>query len=82
MGDFTAVTWLMLLVPTGTPKSLIQSTFTAMNAIATRAEVEDKLISLGLQPRFSTSPEEAQQYLRSEYAYWGEVVKRSNIDKE
>ena len=53
-----------------------------MNAIATRAEVEDKLISLGLQPRFSTSPEEAQQYLRSEYAYWGEVVKRSNIDKE
>ena len=82
MGDFTAVTWLMLLVPMGTPKSLMQSTFTAMNTIATKPEVEDKLISLGLQPRFSNSPEEAQAYLRSEYAYWGEVVKRSNIEKE
>jgi len=82
MGDFTAVTWLMLLVPTGTPKSLVQATFTAMNSIATKPEVEDKLISLGLQPRFSNSPDEAQAYLRSEYAYWGEVVKRSNIEKE
>ena len=82
MGDFTAVTWLMLLVPTGTPKSLVQATFTAMNSIATKPEVEDKLISLGLQPRFSNSPDEAQAYLRSEYAYWGEVVKRSNVEKE
>lgn len=80
--DFTAVTWLMLLLPQGTPKSLVQSTYSALMNVVSTPEMEAKLNSLGLQPRFSASPEEASQYMKSEYAYWGEVVKRSNVEKE
>lgn len=82
MADFTAVTWLMLLLPQGTPKPLVQSTYSALMNVVSTPEMEAKLNALGLQPRFSASPEEAAQYMRSEYAYWGEVVKRSNVEKE
>jgi tripartite-type tricarboxylate transporter receptor subunit TctC len=80
--DFTATTWLMLLYPAGTPKALIDATHAALTAVTAQAEVEQKLVSLGLQPRASKNPEEAAAYLRSEYKNWGDIVKRSGIPKE
>jgi tripartite-type tricarboxylate transporter receptor subunit TctC len=80
--DFTAVTWLMLLYPAGTPKALVNSTYATLNGITRNAVVEQKLISLGLQPRYSNSPEEAASYLRSEFKNWGEIVKRSGVQME
>ena len=82
MADFTAVTWLMLLLPSGTPKARVQLLYSTLMNIVSTSEMESKLLALGLQPRFSSSPEEAQQYLKSEFAYWGEVVKKSHVEKE
>jgi tripartite-type tricarboxylate transporter receptor subunit TctC len=82
MPDFTAVTWLMLILPAGTPKARVQLLYNTLMSIVSTPEMENKLLGLGLQPRFSTSPEEAQQYLKSEFAYWGDVVKKSHIEKE
>ncbi len=79
---FNAVTWLMVLYPAGAAKQLEQNTHTEFNAAARDAEVEPKLISAGLQPRFSSSPEEATAYLRSEFKSWGDVVKRSGVTLE
>lgn len=76
---FNAVTWLMVLYPTGVSKALVQSTFTEVNAAARDPEVEQKLLAAGLQPRFSSSPAEAAAYLRTEFTSWGEVVKRSGV---
>ena len=45
-------------------KMLIDATHAALTAVAVQPEVEQKLVSLGLQPRASTSPEEAAAYLR------------------
>ena len=72
-----AITWLMLLYPAGTPKPLIASSFEAINNIMRMPDVIARLTSLGLLPRSSASPDEAQAYLRSEFASWGVVVKRS-----
>jgi tripartite-type tricarboxylate transporter receptor subunit TctC len=80
--DFTATTWLMVLYPAGTPKAVVDATHSALNAVASQPEVEQKLVSLGLQPRSSKTPEEAAVYLRSEYKNWGEIVKRSGVPKE
>jgi tripartite-type tricarboxylate transporter receptor subunit TctC len=80
--DFTATTWLMVLYPAGTPKAVVDATHAALNAVASQPEVEQKLVSLGLQPRSSKTPDEAAAYLRSEYKNWGEIVKRSGVPKE
>jgi len=80
--DFTATTWLMALYPAGTPKTTVNGTYAALNQLASNAEFEQKLLSLGLLPRHSKSPEEAANYLRSEFSNWGEIVKRSGLEKE
>jgi tripartite-type tricarboxylate transporter receptor subunit TctC len=61
---------------------VVDATHSALNAVASQPEVEQKLVSLGLQPRSSKTPEEAAVYLRSEYKNWGEIVKRSGVPKE
>jgi tripartite-type tricarboxylate transporter receptor subunit TctC len=80
--DFNAVTWLMLLYPSGTPKELVKNTHKALNTVLGQVATEQKLLSLGLLPRTSTSPEEAASYLRSELKSWGEIVSRSGLEKE
>ena len=80
--DFTAVTWLMMLYPAGTPKEVVKNTYNALHSVMAQPDMEQKLVSLGLQPRTSTSPEEAAAYLRSELKNWGEIVKRSGLERE
>jgi tripartite-type tricarboxylate transporter receptor subunit TctC len=80
--DFNAFTWLMLLYPAGTPKATVQSTFASLNSVINSAEVEQKLLSIGLLPRTSNSPEEAANYLHGEFKNWGEIVRRSGIERE
>jgi tripartite-type tricarboxylate transporter receptor subunit TctC len=80
--NFNAVTWLMMLYPAGASKALVQATYTELNTAARDPELEAKLLAAGLQPRFSTSPDEAAAYLRSEFKSWGDVVKRSGVTLE
>lgn len=80
--DLTAVTWLMLLYPAGTPKAIVNATYSALMSVTGNTEVQEKLISLGLQPRSSSSPQEAAGYLRAELKKWGEIVRRAGLEKE
>lgn len=80
--NFSAVTWLMVLYPSGTSSALVKSTFAAINTAMRAPDVEQRLLTIGLLPRFSSSPEEAAAYLRSEFKTWGEVVKRSGIQPD
>lgn len=60
----------------------MNATYAALGTLANNSEVEQKLLSLGLLPRHSNSPEEAANYLRSEFKNWGDIVKRSGLEKE
>lgn len=77
--DINAVTWLMIIYPAGTPKNIITSTYSALSTVMSSPEVDQSLLSIGLIPRVSKSPEEAANYLRSEYKFWGEAVKASGV---
>lgn len=76
-GDFNASTWLMAIYPAGTNKAILKSTFENLNKIVKDPEVEARLLQIGLLTRTSASPEEAQNYIKTEYKFWGEVIKRS-----
>ncbi len=77
--NFNAVTWLMLLLPAGTYKGIVYSTFRELETVTRQPEVLQRLQAIGLQPRSSESPEEADGYLRQEFKHWGEVVRRSGV---
>jgi tripartite-type tricarboxylate transporter receptor subunit TctC len=77
--DINAVTWLMIIYPAGTPKKFITSTYGALSTVMSSPEVDQSLLSIGLIPRVSKSPDEAANYLRNEYKFWGEAVKASGV---
>lgn len=77
--DFRAVTWLMLLYPAGTDRKLVASTFAAMTKSMQTQDAETRLRQVGAIPRFSSSPAEAAAYIRSEFAQWGDSVRRSGV---
>lgn len=77
MGNFNAVTWLMLLYPVGTPKAQVKSMYASMTTALRTPDVEQRLVAVNLLPRYSASPEEADAYMKAEFKTWGEVVKRS-----
>ena len=77
--DFSAVTWLMLLYPAGTNSKVVASTLAAMNKAMQTPDVDARMRQIGTIPRFSKSPAEATAFVRSEYAYWGEAVRRSGV---
>ena len=80
--DFSAVTWLMLLYPAGTDKKLLASTFAGLSKILHTPEVETRMRQIGAIPRTSANPAQANAYLRSEYAQWGDAVRRSGVRLE
>jgi tripartite-type tricarboxylate transporter receptor subunit TctC len=80
--DINAVTWIMLIYPTGTPKSMINATYSALGVVMNNPEVEQELLKIGLIPRTSKSPEEAAEYLKTEYKFWGDAVKASGVKLE
>lgn len=80
--NFNAVTWLMLLVPAGTPKQIVQSTFGELSAVSRDPEVEQKMLAIGALPRHSASPQEADAYLKAEFRSWGDVVRRNGVTLE
>ena len=77
--DFSAITWLMLVYPVGTDKQVVATTFAAVNKAMQAPEVDVRIRQIGAIPRFSASPAEAAAYIRSEYASWGDAVRRSGV---
>lgn len=77
MGDFNAVTWLVLLCPAGTSRPQITAMYGAMVQAMKTPEIEQRLRAVGALPRYSNSPEEADAFVRSEYEQWGAIVRRS-----
>ncbi len=77
--NFSAVTWLMVIYPAGVPQDLLTTTHAAIERTMRVPEVEQRLLGIGAVPRYSANPEDAQTFMRQEFAAWGEVVRRSGV---
>lgn len=75
--DFYPSTWLMLIYPAGTSRQIVRSSFDALGDVMKQPDVLHKMQDIGAIPRTSSSTEEASAYVKSEVAFWTDVVKRS-----
>ena len=73
--------WHVLAVPAGTPRETLARINRALNAANARADVKEKLLKAGVQPA-SSSVEEAQAMVKSEYQRWGEVARKAGLQRE
>jgi tripartite-type tricarboxylate transporter receptor subunit TctC len=80
--DFDVVSWYGVLVPWGTPKSVIERLNADLRKTMQNPEVRDKLVaSLGADTAVS-SPEAFGAMLRKEFVLWAKLVREMNIKVE
>ena len=70
-----------MVVPAGTPKSIIASLRAATRRLMVLADVKEKLEALGFNAIAST-PDEFGERIRSEQAKWGKVIRDAHISIE
>ena len=78
---FAAVNWWGILFPAGVPRNIIDKVNADLvKALATQ-DVKSKLGELGVET-VSSTPEQFGQFMASEAARWGKLVKEANLRVE
>lgn len=73
--------WFALYAPAGTPAAIVKKLSDAFVQVGRSAEMAERLAKLGFEP-FLTTPEEGNEFMRSELARWGRVASQANIKAE
>jgi len=76
---FDASAWLGFFAPTGTPANVLEEVSAALNDALQDPDIAQRLSTLGLEVRPSTSPAAFRAMVESEYGRWGEVVKKIGV---
>ncbi|WP_108646754.1 tripartite tricarboxylate transporter substrate binding protein [Polynucleobacter rarus] len=78
---FQAALWAGVLAPAKTPRDLINKIQSDIKVAMSGPEIKDKMDKLGIEI-ISSSPEEFDQYLKSEFNKWSNVARQANIKSE
>ena len=73
---YEAITWNGFVAPVGMPRAMINRLNSEINRALAEPGLQQKLAAIGAEPAGGT-PEEFAKFIRSEYAKWGDVVRRS-----
>lgn len=73
---------VLLFAPKGTPKAVIDKmNGELVKVVDNNKVVREKLMAIGLEPT-SMTPAEAETFVRSELARWGEMIKKVGLEKQ
>ncbi len=78
---FQAALWAGVLAPAKTPQELVNKIQSDIKVAMSGPEIKDKMDKLGIEI-ISSSPEEFDQYLKSEFNKWSNVARQANIKSE
>ena len=73
----TAVGWVALSAPAGTPQAVVQRLNAALNEALKTADVMKRFDDLGLQAQILT-PEQTRHYIDAEQKLWWPIVKEAS----
>jgi tripartite-type tricarboxylate transporter receptor subunit TctC len=75
---FSAGSWYGVVVPTGTPRAVIDTLNREIVAATKSPEITDRLVHEGIIP-IASAPDEFTKHIRTEFARVAKVVKISNL---
>lgn len=73
---YEATTWTGVVGPAAMPRAIILRLNADLNRMVASPGYKEKVTLIGSEPMGGT-PEQFAQYIRSEYAKWGDIVKRA-----
>jgi tripartite-type tricarboxylate transporter receptor subunit TctC len=78
---YEAVGWQGILARSGTPKTVVSRLNGILTAYLKRPEAADRMRAIGMDVRFST-PEEFQDFIRSQLQQWKKIIADAGIKAE
>lgn len=79
--QFEAQSWVGMLAPAATPRTIIQRLNSEVNKVLGEADVKERFNTLGYEIA-GGSPEQFGEWLRTESVKWGKVIRDNNITAE
>jgi tripartite-type tricarboxylate transporter receptor subunit TctC len=73
---YEATTWTGIVAPAGLPRPLVVRLNAELNKVAESPAFRDRVAPIGSEPAGGT-PEQFRDFVRSEHAKWGDIVRRS-----
>ena len=78
---FEAVSWYALMVPSGTPRDVVDRLSVETQRLFARPDLKDKLAALGMDAG-AGKPQELAAAIQAETVRWAEVIRQKNIKPE
>ncbi len=82
VADFIADNWYGVLVPTGTPKPVIDRLHREIVKAVVLPDVRERFAGAALESRPSKSPQEFGVFVQNDVTRWAAVIKKANIKLE
>ena len=79
--DYSFETWFMVIAPTGTPESIIQTLNATLNQTLQHEPTKERMVREAFDPAPS-SPSEADNLLRADLVKWQKIIEQSGIEVE
>ena len=79
--DFENASWIAFFAPAKAPAAVVRTLNTEINNALRQSDVRERLAMLGFDPHTSSQTEFAD-YVKTEIAKWGKVVREGNIKAE
>jgi tripartite-type tricarboxylate transporter receptor subunit TctC len=76
---YDAAAWQGVIAPAKTPPAIIAKLNLELNAAVAMDDVRGRMRDIGMDPVGTGTPEQLQQFLRTEIARWGKVVEEAGI---
>jgi len=73
---FEAITWYGIAAPAGTPKSVVQWLNSQISSVLAESDVRQQFADWGAEP-MKMSPDEFGDFIKSETAQWGRIIKET-----
>jgi tripartite-type tricarboxylate transporter receptor subunit TctC len=73
IADYELVGWTVVFAPKGLPADVVRTLVTSLNATLERADVQDKLLQLGIDPQIRTGSD-LKSFVADEKAKWGRLI--------
>ena len=82
VADFVADNWYGVLVPTGTPKPVIERLQREIAQAVVQPDAKDRFFGAGLEAKPSKTPLEFGAFVQNDVTRWATVIKQANIKME
>jgi tripartite-type tricarboxylate transporter receptor subunit TctC len=70
--------WNAIFVPSGTPEAIVKKLSDAIAAVMQLPEMKERVISLGGE-QFQGGPNEANQFIQTQFQEWGKIIRDKKI---